>query len=41
MRCTQTRPQPRYYVTTPTYFAGIMKRMLPTRLFDILMRRSS
>jgi len=31
------RPQARYYVTFPTYFAGIMKRLLPTRIFDKLL----
>ena len=36
-----TRPRPRYYVTTPTYFAGTMKRLLSTRRFDALLRRSS
>ncbi len=35
------RPRPRYYVTTPTYIAGTLKRLLPTRLFDAVMRRSS
>jgi len=35
------RPGPRYYVTTPTYFAGALKRLLPTRWFDAVMRRSS
>jgi len=34
------RPRPRYYVTTPTYFAGTLKRLLPTRWFDAVMRRS-
>lgn len=28
------RPQPRYYVTLPTYFAGTMRRLLSTRLMD-------
>lgn len=28
------RPAPRYYVTTPTYIAGILRRILPTRLSD-------
>jgi len=27
-------PKPRYYVTTPTYFAGTLKRVLSTRLLD-------
>ncbi len=29
-----TRPKPRYYVTKPTYFMGMLKRMLPTRALD-------
>ena len=28
------RPKPRYYVTTPTLLAGVLKRMLSTRLLD-------
>ena len=28
------RPRPRYYVTRPTYFAGLMRRVLPTRMLD-------
>ncbi|MEL6312855.1 MAG: short-chain dehydrogenase, partial [Pseudomonadota bacterium] len=33
------RPRPRYYVTTPTYLAGYLKRVLPTRALDwVLMR---
>jgi NAD(P)-dependent dehydrogenase (short-subunit alcohol dehydrogenase family) len=28
------KPKPRYYVTTPTYIAGFLKRLLPTRLVD-------
>ncbi len=27
-------PAPRYYVTTPTYAVGLMRRILPTRLLD-------
>ena len=27
-------PKPRYYVTTPTYVAGVLKRVLSTRLLD-------
>lgn len=34
-----SRPQPRYYVTTPTYLAGIFKRILSTRLFDKILLR--
>ncbi|HHC28977.1 MAG TPA: SDR family NAD(P)-dependent oxidoreductase [Rhodobacterales bacterium] len=33
------RPKARYWVTTPTYIAGILTRLLPTRMIDrILMR---
>jgi NAD(P)-dependent dehydrogenase (short-subunit alcohol dehydrogenase family) len=28
------RPRARYYVTTPTYFAGWLRRLLPTRALD-------
>ena len=28
------RPRARYYVTTPTHFAGFIRRILPTRLLD-------
>ncbi|MEL0636548.1 SDR family NAD(P)-dependent oxidoreductase [Marinomonas sp. TI.3.20] len=35
------RPKPRYYVTTPTYIAGILKRILPTRLLDLVMSKQS
>lgn len=28
------RPRARYYVTTPTHIAGILRRILPTRLLD-------
>ncbi len=28
------RPKPRYYVTTPTYLMGALRRVLPTRLLD-------
>ena len=31
------RPKPRYYVTVPTYLAGIMRRILPTRAFDWIL----
>lgn len=30
-------PKPRYYVTTPTYMAAIMKKILPTRALDRLL----
>jgi NAD(P)-dependent dehydrogenase (short-subunit alcohol dehydrogenase family) len=28
------RPKPRYYVTTPTYLMGFLRRVLPTRALD-------
>lgn len=28
------RPRPRYYVTTPTYLMGFLRRLLPTRALD-------
>ncbi len=28
------RPKPRYFVTTPTYAADVMRRVLPTRIMD-------
>ena len=34
-----SRPRARYYVTTPTYLAGLMRRILPTRLLDRAMIR--
>jgi len=34
------RPRPRYYVTTPTYFMGAMRRMLPTRAMDWILTRT-
>jgi NAD(P)-dependent dehydrogenase (short-subunit alcohol dehydrogenase family) len=34
------RPKPRYYVTTPTYISGTLRRLLPTRLLDwVLLSR--
>jgi NAD(P)-dependent dehydrogenase (short-subunit alcohol dehydrogenase family) len=33
------RPKPRYYVTTPTYVAGFMKRILSTRALDFFYTR--
>ncbi len=29
-----TNPKPRYYVTTPTYLMGFLRRVLPTRALD-------
>lgn len=31
------RPRARYYVTVPTHFAGIARRLLPTRALDLLV----
>ena len=31
------RPRPRYYVTTPTYIAGIARRLLSTRMQDRIL----
>ncbi len=33
------RPRARYYVTTPTYFAGFLRRLLPTCLLDWVIAR--
>lgn len=36
---TSKRPKPRYYVTKPTYFAGILRRILPTCALDAVIGR--
>lgn len=33
-----SNPKPRYYVTWPTYAAGLMRRVLPTCLLDRIMK---
>lgn len=33
------RPRPRYYVTTPTYLMGGLRRLLPTRALDWLISK--
>ncbi len=33
------RPRPRYYVTTPTYLMGAARRLLPTRMLDMILSR--
>lgn len=33
------RPRPRYYVTTPTYVLGGLRRVLPTRLLDFVLSK--
>jgi len=32
-------PKPRYFVTTPTYIANLIRRLLPTRLSDTILSR--
>jgi len=34
------RPQARYYVTAPTYLFGALRRLLPTRALDAILRRA-
>ena len=36
---TSKRPKPRYYVTTPTYLMGFLKRILSTRALDAICKR--
>ncbi|MDC0738415.1 SDR family NAD(P)-dependent oxidoreductase [Cognatishimia sp. SS12] len=36
---TARRPRPRYYITTPTYFMGAMRRLVPTRTLDWLIAK--
>jgi short-subunit dehydrogenase len=31
------KPKPRYYVTFPTYFMGVMRRILNTKLLDKIL----
>ncbi|HSF93095.1 MAG TPA: short-chain dehydrogenase, partial [Paracoccaceae bacterium] len=33
------KPHARYFVTTPTYIANLMRRLLPTRLLDKILSR--
>ena len=33
------RPRPRYYVTTPTYLSGTLRRLLSTRALDWVVAR--
>lgn len=37
---TSKRPKARYYVTTPTYLMGFLRRILPTRLLDAVIARA-
>lgn len=34
------RPHPRYFVTTPTYAMGLLRRILPTRALDWLLAKA-
>ncbi|MGB0497710.1 MAG: SDR family NAD(P)-dependent oxidoreductase [Rubricella sp.] len=34
------RPRPRYYVTTVTHIAGVLRRILPTRALDAVLSRN-
>lgn len=34
-----SRPKPRYYVTTPTYVMGFLRRILPTRALDWILAK--
>ncbi|MBO9448622.1 SDR family NAD(P)-dependent oxidoreductase [Tropicibacter sp. R16_0] len=36
---TAARPRPRYYVTTPTYIGGFLRRVLSTRATDRILTR--
>jgi len=36
---TALKPRPRYYVTTPTYIMGTLRRILPTRALDWVLAR--
>ncbi len=33
------RPKPRYFVTTPTYMANFIRRLLPTRVSDMILSK--
>ena len=35
------RPNPRYYVTTPTHVMGFLRRFLSTRQMDVLVNKAS
>lgn len=38
--CEAYNPKPRYYVTTPTYIMGLLRRILPTSALDWVLARS-
>jgi NAD(P)-dependent dehydrogenase (short-subunit alcohol dehydrogenase family) len=35
-----SRPRPRYFVTVPTWGANVIRRLLPTRVSDLILARS-
>ena len=37
---THPNPKPRYYVTTPTYIMGFLRRILPSRALDWVLRKA-
>jgi NAD(P)-dependent dehydrogenase (short-subunit alcohol dehydrogenase family) len=39
LACESRRPRPRYYVTTPTYISGFLRRVLSTRASDRILAR--
>ena len=39
--CESRHPKPRYYVTTPTYLMGGLKRILSTRALDWVLRKAA
>jgi len=39
--CESSKPKPRYYVTTPTYAMGFLKRILSARALDRVIRKVS
>ena len=38
--CTHPNPKPRYYVTTPTYLMGFLRRILTSRGLDRVLKRA-
>jgi len=38
--CTHPNPKPRYYVTTPTYLMGFLRRILTSRGLDRVLRKA-
>ncbi len=38
--CTHPNPKPRYYVTTPTYLMGFLRRILTSHALDRVLRRA-